>query len=239
MNKHGLIYFKIILCIVFIFLNNAIFLQPKNIYDIIHLLILIDVYMWNSENNFQKVNIDIGTMTDTDWLNNKTLHEFEEIIEPERIVQEKIEKNKTDALDIVKDIDNKISGHTIDLAHDNKNNKFYFIWNNETSLNIPLSIKQVNELWEIIIKLFNTDIQLFGSLFNRAIAEDSWVPDWAEEKFINNKISSLSKNDIEELFVFVMETKKIPKDDWEIASQVCANWSITDECKQALWNKKS
>jgi hypothetical protein len=45
---------------------------------------------------------------------------------------------------------------------------------------------------------------------------------------------NLTKNDIEELFVFIMKVKWIPIEDWKLEDSIC-KWWISIKCKQTLW----
>ncbi len=170
------------------------------------------------------------------WLeNNPTI----EILDNETTLKQanqKLEKKERDlAINILKEIDSKVTPD-IDLVYNDSLNKFNFIWNEKILLNISLDIWQLNILSKMLPDLFNMDIQLFGSLFGRSISEDTWKPDWIEKNFITTTDSSFTKNEIEELFIFIMKTRGISLEDWEIANTVCANWNITKECKLALWD---
>ena len=167
-------------------------------------------------------------------MSEKLWKSFEQIDNEEQKINEQIEK-KEDliALWVLETIDRQIPNVDIDLAIDRENNKYYFISNNKESLNIPLDLNQLPEIWSVLVKIFNNDIQLLWDLTSRSIAKDSLMPDLLEEKYIKN--DKLSKNEIEELFIFVMKSKWIPMEDWQLEETVCANWNVTNECKQALW----
>ena len=165
-------------------------------------------------------------------MNENLWKNIETIDNEEQKINETLEK-KEDliALWIIETIDKQISDTDIDLAVDRENNKFYFIANSKEALNIWFDLNKLPEFWAIMIKLFNHDIQLFGSLYWRSIAEDTWAIDWFEEKFISDW--DFSKNEIEEIFVFVMKAKWIPMEDWKLESTVCKWWS-NNSCKEAL-----
>ena len=61
------------------------------------------------------------------------------------------------------------------------------------------------------------------------------MPDWLEKKIIKDSDFNLSKNDIEEIFTFIMKTKNIPMEDWKLESTIC-KWWVNQNCKEALWN---
>ena len=159
---------------------------------------------------------------------------FEKIDNENLKISEQLDK-KEDlvALWIIETIDKQIPNVDIDLAIDRENNKYYFIANNKESLNISFDLNQLPEIWSVLVKLFNNDIQLFWYIKSRSIAKDSLMPYWLEEMYITS--NDFTKNDIEELFVFIMKSKWISMEDWQLERAVCANWHITDECKKALW----
>ncbi len=167
-------------------------------------------------------------------MSEKFWEQFEQIDNEQQKINESLDK-KEDliALWILNTIDTQIKDIDIDLAIDRENNKYYFIANWKESLNIAIDLNELPEIWSILVKIFNNDIQLLWSITSRSITKDSLMPDWLEEKYITN--NSFTKNDIEELFVFVMKSKNIPIEDWSIEETVCANWNVTNECKQDLW----
>ena len=164
---------------------------------------------------------------------------FEKIDDESVKINEMLDGKEQDlALLILNSVDNLIPDVDIDLAFDKENNNYYFISNNTNSLNIPFDITQLIDAWYTLAQLFKTDIQLLWSLFDRSIKSDTWRVVWAEETIINDDKLGFEKNDIEELFIFVMKSKGINTEDWEIAREICANWEVNNDCKEALWNKE-
>jgi len=162
--------------------------------------------------------------------NNK---EYEIIDNESKKINEKLDKKEElIALWVLETIDSQIPNTDIDLAFDKENNKYYFISNSNESLNIWIDFNNLVELWSILVKLFNNNIQLFWDITWRSIAKDSLMLDWLEEKFVTS--NNFSKNEIEELFIFVMKTKWIPMEDWKLESSIC-KWWVNNACKQALW----
>ena len=158
-----------------------------------------------------------------------------EKIDNEKIINEKLDnKQEAIALWILKVIDIEIPNIDIDLAYDKKEDNYYILANNE-ALNIPIKLNNLPKFWAIMVKLFNKNIQLFWDLTWRSIAEDTWMPDWFEKKIIKDSDFNLSKNDIEEIFTFVMKSKNIPMEDWKLESTIC-KWWVNQNCKEALWN---
>ena len=136
---------------------------------------------------------------------------------------------------IIATIDAQIKWYDIDLAVDRENNEYYYIWNKTNSLRIKLTMENLVEVWWVLVDLFKNDLKLVWNIHERKIVNNQLL-DW--RTFVSNWEYGLTKNDIEELFVFVMNTKWIEKDDWEIENSVCANWNVNDECLNALWNKQ-
>lgn len=160
--------------------------------------------------------------------------QFEIIDNESKKINEKLDKMEENAaIDLLNRIDAKVP-FDIDLAFDRENNKYYFIWNEKNSMNVALDFKELEEIWNVLVEALNKDVQLFWSLYGRSLAEDTWTPDGLEKKLIETTWSNFSKDDIEEIFVFIMKTKWIPMEDWKIEETVCANWAVNDECKQAL-----
>lgn len=153
-------------------------------------------------------------------------------------VQNAIEKQETEALNIIKDIDSKIK-QNIDLTIDRRDHSYRFIsWNN--CLNIPLSIENVKVVWDILVEILNDPLYLQWDLYGRELKKESifnWIA-WAWKVIAGSENSFLSKNDIEELFIFSQDLQNIHIDDWNIDNDICANEEITRECKDALWNLK-
>ncbi|MDD4151995.1 MAG: hypothetical protein PHR68_05240 [Candidatus Gracilibacteria bacterium] len=78
-------------------------------------------------------------------------------------------------------------------------------------------------------------LKLNGDLISRSILiNNSILPDYFDDNIINAKESKLSKNEIEEIFIFIMNIKGIKKEDWNIASTVCKNNTVTEKCKDKL-----
>lgn len=94
-------------------------------------------------------------------------------------------------------------------------------------------IKKIKELtW-----LWDNKLSLNWDITGRSIIKNSSVlPVWFDDKIAKTTNKVLSKNDVEEIFVFLMNVKWIKKEDWKISSTICANNVITDECKDDLWN---
>ncbi len=158
-----------------------------------------------------------------------------EKIDNEKIVNEKLDnKQEAIALWILKVIDVEIPDIDIDLAYDKKEDNYYILANNK-ALNIPIKLNNLPKFWSIMTKLFNKNIQLFWDLTWRKIAEDTWMIDWLEKIIIKDNDFNLSKNDIEEIFTFVMKSKNIPIQDWKLESTIC-KWWVNQNCKEALWN---
>jgi len=159
---------------------------------------------------------------------------FETIDNEQQKINETLDK-KEDlvALGVIEAIDKQIPNIDLDLAIDRENNKYYFISNWNDHLNISIDFKDLPEIWSILVKLLNNDIHLFWDLNWRSIAKDTMMPDWLEEKFISDW--KLTKNEIEELFIFVMNAKWIPMEDWQLEDTIC-KWWVNNACKQALWN---
>ncbi len=161
-----------------------------------------------------------------------------EVIDNEKKVDEKLQNlEDNQALWLLKLLDVQIPNIDIDLAVDREDKKYYFLSNywkgNQQVLDIPLEFNKLTKLWDLLVKLFNNDIQLFWSLHWRSIWKDTWMPDGLEEKFIESW--DFTKNDIEEIFVFVMNSKWISMNDWNIEETICKNSKVTGECKEALW----
>lgn len=127
----------------------------------------------------------------------------------------------------------------IDLAVDrsSEKNKYYFISGKEV-LNIPLEYEKLISVWNILLQLFSTDIQLVWDLYYRWIFEDTWKPDGFEKVLVESihKNREFSKNEIEELFIFVMKSKGINIENWKIESSICKNNDPNNDCKLDLWN---
>lgn len=101
-----------------------------------------------------------------------------------------------------------------------------------------LSIEMDNSIeWKIKKQtwLWHYPLRLDWDLYSRKMIHDTLLPDYFDEIFIDNKESKLSKNEIEEIFIFIMNIKWIKKEDWNIASTVCKNNNVTEECKGKLW----
>lgn len=162
---------------------------------------------------------------------------FEKIDNERKEINWKLDlKEKSIAIEILNKVDANVP-FDIDLIYNNQNKKYYFIWNEKISLNIPLKFKDLNKIWDILIKIWNKDIQLFWDLYWRTISENTWLPNLIENEIVSNKKANLSKNEIEELFIFIMKVKWIPINDWQIDDSVCKNSNPTDECKNTLWNR--
>jgi len=156
---------------------------------------------------------------------------------------------------VLNNINPKIGTKNLVEIESNTNKDKFNFKINWKKLNILLNIEQLEQIWEalvlllnkniqseqalgILVSLFNNDIQLFGDLWNRSIAKDSFMLDWFEERYIENSKTSLWKNDIEELFIIIMKAKWVPMDKWKIEKEVCHNGEVNDACRQALGNKK-
>lgn len=128
---------------------------------------------------------------------------------------------------------------------------YYFLQINWHKLNIE--IKSLDELDKIlnsieksikislvgpveeVVWLWDNKIYLNWDLTSRKIKiNDSILPAPFDSEIINSN-NTLSKNEIEEIFVFIMKVKWIQKEDWDIKSTICRKNIITDECKNKLW----
>ena len=163
-----------------------------------------------------------------------------EIIDNEnpQIIEKLWTEEEKMALSTIKVIDKIVLWHDLDLAIDREKNRYYFVWDKKIALNIPLSFDKLIDLWTTLTTLFKSDkIQLAWDKYWRSIYTDkSLVPLAMEDELIKNWMSNLSKNDIEELFVFVNRIKWVNINNWEIDNTICANWKINQECINALWN---
>jgi len=145
------------------------------------------------------------------------------------------------ALWILQSIDKQIPEYDIDLAFDSNSKKYYFVAsdlgtnNYREKLTIPLNIQQVEEVGEILAKIFNKNIVLSWDLHSRFIHEDTWKPDGIEEWYASTVKNDLTKWEIEELFTFTMKTRNIAMEDWELSWPIC-KWAYDNTCKQELWN---
>lgn len=99
----------------------------------------------------------------------------------------------------------------------------------ETDNSIEWKIKKQTWLWDYSLKL-NWDLTSRNIIINNSL-----LPDYFDDNIINNKESKLSKNEIEEIFIFIMNIKWIKKEDWNIASTICKNNTVTEKCKDKLW----
>jgi len=89
-------------------------------------------------------------------------NENQDIVDKINSLQDNIQENINDkqALHFLQNIDSQVPGYDIDLAKDW--NKYRFIVNNETSLDIPLNINQISDIWDFLIVLLNKidDVEL-------------------------------------------------------------------------------
>jgi hypothetical protein len=87
-------------------------------------------------------------------------------------------------------------------------------------------VKEINEKVMIIIEMLNTKdkLALDWDFYSRRIISDKF---FNKKTFIEVKTSNkYDKNIVEELFVFIMNIKGIPKKEWEIKWAVLKwdNW---------------
>lgn len=165
-------------------------------------------------------------------------YEFIRNENPESI-KKAIENQETKALVIIKKIDSQLTAYNIDLTIKRPDHTYKFIiWTN--CLEIPLTIDKLEEVWDILVKILNDPLFLEWSLSERKIEKKSFMNHvygiW--KSIVDSNNSFLSKNDVEELFVFAQDVQNIHIDKWNIDNDVCANEEITRECKDALWNLK-
>lgn len=91
------------------------------------------------------------------------------------------------------------------------------------------SFKKSTWLWDNTLSL-NWDLN-----FRNISINDSILPTWFDSKLVDSKDKILSKDEVEEIFKFIMNIKWIKKEDWDIESSVCRKNTIIDECKNELW----
>lgn len=91
--------------------------------------------------------------------------------------------------------------------------------------------------WKIknITWFWDNKVYLTWDVIGRSIKiNDSILPTTFDSEIIDSE-KFLNKNEVEEIFVFLMNIKWIKKEDWEIEATICRKNTITDECKEALW----
>lgn len=140
----------------------------------------------------------------------------------------------------------------IDVAYDRNSDRYYITSDNWSFINTPFDVdwlgfnlRILEDLYAVKQKRwFSNELNWLWLTWREDFREiyAKWLLNWDEETVYYDWHNSINytkeesrrrNNKTEALFRFVMETKGIPIEDWEIDG-VC-QWKVNDECRANLW----
>lgn len=176
-----------------------------------------NIDFWIS-NEIKQKNIDIS------WIKKleKTTENLELIRFQEKVVDSYIEKANDNIENKLFHLDSKIENWNI----------YLYQW--DIKLNIPFSQKSEEELkslLEVLTKWLNTNekIKLDWDFYNRDILVPRMIVLWKKLHWIDgNAVSTknyaedfkLEKTKVEEVFIFLMDIKRVPEKDWLVWDKI-------------------
>lgn len=140
-------------------------------------------------------------------------------------------------------------------AYDSKNDTYYITSTWNKYINVPLKIDWFTQLLETLEELYLVEPWLFWDKLNtlslswkvdfRKISTKNIFPSnaktiyykWHDSYWMDNEQSKDLNNPTEEIYKFVMQTKWVPVEDWDVVWVL--NWEITNENKLTIWTWKN